>query len=122
MQIVILASDSQRRELDHGTTDNVIWIQHEGDFLEHSSADAFLDLNYTNTSGRNNVLVKLLPKLVVINSVAETLRETNDSFVRINAWNTFLSSSVLEASANNGEVKKTTEEMFARFGKSVEWL
>lgn len=122
MHVVVLASESQRVGLGKNVSGNVIWVEDEKDFLQYSSADAFLHLNYTNTTERNDLLIKLLPKLIVINSVRDTLQETNDGFVRINGWNTFLSSSVLEASANTDDVKKKTEEIFALFDKNVEWL
>jgi 3-hydroxybutyryl-CoA dehydrogenase len=122
MQVVVLANETQKAELMKYDGIDVVWIEDENDFLQYPSADAYLDLEYLNLPKRNAVLKQLLPKPVIINSVIDTLEETNTSFIRINAWETFFSSPVLEASCHNEEDRKKAEEIFLRFHKTLEWL
>ena len=111
MQIVVLAAAEQKAQLTNGVAQEVVWIKEEKEFLHYPSADVFIDLAYINTPERNAVLTRLLPRLVVINAVADTLQETNAAFVRVNGWTTFLSSPVLEAACNNSDSKAKAEEV-----------
>ena len=52
----------------------------------------------------------------------DTADEINSSFVRINGWNTFLSSSLVEAACHDEQAKLKAEEVFALFNKRIEWL
>src|SRR5688572_22850625 len=123
MQIVVLASDVQKEALlGDLTASDIIWASDEIEFLNYPDADAFVDFEYINTAERNAFLTRLLPKLVIIDSVADTLQETHSSFVRINAWATFLSSPLIEAACSNEARKRETEKVFASFSKSIEWL
>jgi 3-hydroxybutyryl-CoA dehydrogenase len=122
MQVVVLANEIQKTELLKGEAEGIVWIKDEQALLQYSSADAFIDLQYSNTEQRNALLIQLLPKLVVINSVADTLREINPSFVRINGWTTFLASPVIEAACLNEKVKTEAEAVFSLFHKKPEWL
>jgi 3-hydroxybutyryl-CoA dehydrogenase len=100
--------------------EEVIWIEQLSQLHQHTEADVFIDLLFE----KNHVdaLKELLPKLVIINSVEETLSETNSSFVRINGWNTFLESSLIEASSLHENNKQKTEEAFSLFNKKIEWV
>lgn len=123
MQLVILTNDTLKKELlsDFGTnSQNIIWVQEVSQFQNHKDADVFMDLLFEKD--HTTTLSKLLPKLVIINSVINTLGETNPSFVRINAWPTFLQSGLIEASAINGTQKPSTEMVFSFFNKKVQWL
>ena len=123
MRIIILGDELQRRELvGSEVLENIIWVQDEQEFLQHKEADAFIDLEFVNDKQRIKLLEQLLPKPVIINSVTETLAEINSSFVRINACNTFLSSSLIEASCTDQKMKTTAEEVFALFNRKLEWL
>lgn len=123
MQIIVLADTIQREELStSGLVADVTWINDEHDFLQYQSADAFVDLEFINDDGRKALLAALLPKPVIINSVIDTLGETNSSFIRINGWNTFLSASTIEAACNDEKLKLKAEEIFASFNKKIEWL
>src|SRR5829696_5784315 len=116
MQVIILADELQRAELLNGNSvENIVWIKDKQDFLQYKEADAFIDLEFVNDEKRKALLGQLLPKLVIINSVTDTLEEVNTSFVRINAWKTFLSSSLLEAVCIDEAVKEKAEEVFAGF-------
>lgn len=122
MQVVVLASGLQKAELATGAANEIVWVEDEKDFLQYPSADAFVDLEYVNTPERNEVLARLLPKLVVVNSVTDTLQESNASFVRINGWSTFLSSPLIEAACNNEDTKAKAETVFSLFQKKLQWL
>lgn len=124
MQIVVLADGLQREELsgDLRPDADVVWVNDEVEFLNYKDADAFVDLEFMNEKPRKALLMQLLPKPVIINSVIDTLEETNASFVRMNGWNTFLSSSLVEAACSNEQLKVRTEAVFAVFNKRIEWL
>ena len=122
MQVVVLAKESQKAELAVQNADGLVWVEDEQDFLQHAGAGAFLDLCYINTPERNAFLSRLLPALVVVNSVTDTLRQTHASFVRINGWDSFLSSPVIEASCLDESRKAGAENVFSQLGKTVEWL
>ena len=123
MQIVVLADELQKQELAHGLShDGIVWINDEEEFMRYPDADAYIDLEFVNDADRIALLKKLLPRLVIINSVTDTLQETNSSFVRINGWTSFLSSPLLEAACVEEKQKAKTEEVFSLFNKRIEWL
>lgn len=123
MQIIVLADAVQRAELSNNNSgSDIVWIEDEQEFLLYKNADAFIDLEFVNDEKRKALLLQLLPKPVIVNSVTDTLIETNPSFIRINAWNTFLSSSLIEAACRAEEMKPKAEEIFAFFNKKIEWL
>jgi 3-hydroxybutyryl-CoA dehydrogenase len=122
MQVVVLASGLQKAELAMDGAVDIVWVEDEKDFLHYPSAEAFVDLEYFNTPERNNLLTGLLPKVVIVNSVTDTLQATNPAFVRINGWPTFLSSPVIEAACNNEETKAKAETVFSLFQKKLQWL
>ena len=125
MQIVVLANDNLKEELlSNGTQPavDVIWIEKPEEFLSYPAAFACMDLVFEKETQRIQILESLLPATVIINSVEHTLQETNPSFIRINAWNSFLKSNFIEASATMMEAKQKAEAVFAPFQKKMEWL
>ena len=123
MQIVVLADGLQKEILiGDNLNESIVWIEDEQEFLQYKNADAFIDLEFVNDEKRKTFLRQLLPQPVFINSVTDTLSETDESFVRINAWSGFLSSGFIEASCNNEEMKHKAEEVFSVFQKKLEWL
>ena len=120
MPLIVLASDSQKAVW--GQKEEIVWITDAVDFLHYPTADAFIDLLYVNTGERNAILRQLFPKPVFINSVTDTLAETNASFIRINGWPTFLASPIMEAACRSEEVKAAGEVIFVVLGKQPEWL
>ena len=123
MQLIILANESLKEELlSNGTKPGaeLVFISNVNEFLVYPKAAAFIDLLFENN--HISVLKQVLPKLVIINSVETTLSETNGSFVRINGWNTFLKSPLVEASSLEEKNKKKTEDVFSLFNKKIEWL
>ncbi len=125
MQVVIVADEKQKEELLSGNITkeaSLIWLNDIKELEQHKSADVYMDLLFENTPQRINLLAQLLPKLVIINSVNDTLAEINSSFVRINGWSTFLSANIIEASCLQESNKSASEQSFTVFGKSIEWL
>jgi 3-hydroxybutyryl-CoA dehydrogenase len=124
MLIIILADALQREELlkNNLSDATVIWVSDKKEFLNYQNADAFIDLEFVNIAERIEFLSQFLPRLIVINSVTDTLQETTPSFIRINAWTTFLSASLLEASYINKDIKEKAEEVFSTLNKKIEWL
>ena len=123
MRIVILTNEILKEELLSNASsfrEEVIWIEHFSQLREHSKVDVFIDLLFEKE--HIDALKEFLPKLVIVNSVEETLSETNSSFVRINGWPTFLQSLVIEASSLNGDNKIKAEKVFSLFNKQIEWL
>lgn len=122
MKIVVLANWQQKEELGSIVSDNVVYVDEAEGFLQHKEADAFIDLQFSIDERRISLLDQLQSKLVIVSSVIETLDEINSSFVRINAWPTFLSSSLIEGTFKNKGAKQQAEEVFSFFNKQIEWL
>ncbi|MGN6164158.1 MAG: 3-hydroxyacyl-CoA dehydrogenase family protein [Flavisolibacter sp.] len=123
MQLIVLANESLKEELlCNGTQPGteLVFIANVNEFLAYPKASAFIDLLFENN--HINILKQVLPKLVIISSVEETLPETDISFVRINGWNTFLKSPLVEASSLDDSNRGKTEEIFSLFNKKIEWV
>ena len=123
MQVVILSNESLKEELMDGLSsspEGIIWIEEFSQLQNHKEADVFIDLLFENS--HLTALQQLLPKLIIVNSVEQTLFEMNSSFVRINGWNTFLESSLVEATSLKQSDKEKTEKVFALFNKKIEWI
>ena len=124
MQVVILCSSAQKSELIASTAEpaaEIIWIDELAQFSEFTPADCFIDLLFENTSERISTLSALLPGLVVVHSVQHTCARLGATFVRINGWNTFLSSAIIEAACLDEEKKAGTEKAFKLLGRRIEW-
>lgn len=123
MQVVVITDESLKEELlacTSNSIDEVCWIENLSEIDNYSSADVFIDLLFQRE--HIAVLQRLLPKLIIVNSVEVTLSETHSSFVRINGWPTFLKSSLMEASSLDEGKKQQTEEVFSLLNKKIEWL
>jgi 3-hydroxybutyryl-CoA dehydrogenase len=122
MDIVVCSDGSLEKELFiTGNSANVTVIKEVKDFSNYPDADGYIDLLFENQPQRLGILTQLLPKPVLINSVVETLVETNTSYIRINAWPGFLASPLVEASAND-TLKAKAEALLNQFGKNIQWL
>lgn len=98
---------------------NTIWLQDISQLWKYKEAAVVIDLLFDETHLQ---WLESMSSLVIINSVELTLAETDSSFVRINAWPTFLKSSVIEASCLNEQDRQKAEEVFSLFNKSLKWL
>ena len=123
MQVVILTDESLRTELlSHSTNfyEDVIWVDTISRLQHHADADVWVDLLFEKE--HLGFLKNFLSKTIIINSVVDTLNETDRSFVRINGWPTFLTSEIIEASALLPEKKQVAETIFSVFNKKIQWL
>jgi len=123
MQIVVITNAQLKEELTANGMEpgaQVVWIENIGDVESLRGADVVIDLLFET----NHLdLLQALPKaLVVINSVENTLAETNNTFVRINGWPGFLGSEIIEAAALNEDQKQKLSAVFSLFHKTIEWL
>ncbi len=125
MQLVVLANDRLMEELLKQGTEREIkltWIKDPNEFLQHHTADGYIDLLFDNSKQRIDLLKKLSSKPVIINSVATTLQEIDAPFIRINAWPSFLKRNFVEAAAEDDELRQKAEIFFYCLNKKMEWL
>jgi 3-hydroxybutyryl-CoA dehydrogenase len=130
MQCIIITNDQLKDELlSKGTKIdlqqlndgwiNILWLQDISQLQEYKEAAIVIDLLFE----KNHLTwLQSISSLVIINNVEYTLAETDTSFVRVNAWPSFLKSHVIEASCLDGQYKQKTEEVFSLFNKKIEWL
>lgn len=99
MRLAVLADETLKSELEEKITSSAIEVTWKTDLEElvaDQDADLYMDLLFTNEPTRIRSLKKLLPAPVIINSVTETLAETEAPFIRINAWPGFLRRGIAE--------------------------
>lgn len=123
MEIVVLTNDSLKNELMIDATSvsaDMVWIDDASQLQSIKKTDVIIDLLYEPS--HQSLLTHFPSSLVIINSVEDTLQESNASFVRINGWNTFLQSSLIEAAFFEQSNKVKAEEVFFLFNKKLEWV
>jgi 3-hydroxybutyryl-CoA dehydrogenase len=98
------------------------YVKNAEEFARHQTADGFIDLLFTYSDQRIELLKKFLPKPVIVNSVEVTLKKMNAPFVRINAWPGFLKRSIVEASYGNDNLKRQAEAFFLSLNKQMRWV
>jgi 3-hydroxybutyryl-CoA dehydrogenase len=124
MKIIVSCNNAQKEELTaNGVLPGaeVIFLQNWAE-INTNQADAFLDLQFDNNPVQLKLLEQIPVQLVIVNSVVSTLAEIRFSFVRINAWPTFLSSSLIEAASMDDEKKTLAENVLRIFNKKIEWV
>ncbi|MFL5774396.1 MAG: 3-hydroxyacyl-CoA dehydrogenase family protein [Flavisolibacter sp.] len=124
MQIIVHSDELLRNELlKQGLQDGHIvqWITNSSHFKEFESADAWIDLLFEPSGERLQNLSALNNGIVIISSVVDTLHELQRPFVRINGWRTFLSSAILEGSADPS-LRERSQSILAAFNKEIKWL
>lgn len=123
MEIVVLTNDSLKKELLSDATSvnaDIVWIEEASQLQSIEKADVFIDLLYEPS--HRPLFAHFPDALVIINSVENTLQESNAAFVRINGWTTFLQSSLIEAVVLEEENKVKAEAVFSLFNKKLEWV
>ena len=123
MRVVVLTDESLKAELlanAGGLHQQVVCVDALEDLQHHADANAWIDLLFEKE--HLSVLQKFLPKTIIINSIVDTLKETDSSFVRINGWPTLLKSDTVEASCLEAEKKQVAETIFSLFNKKIQWL
>lgn len=119
MKLHIIASESQKKELNFNISKDISWSEQ---LIAIDSVDCIIDLLYNNSSERIVALEKTKAPLIIINSVLQPLMHFPENFVRINGWPTFLNRKIVEAAANKEVQKKQTEAIFSILEKTVEWV
>ena len=122
MKIAVISNENQKRELEESlepNNDNIYWVSSPAQIS--LDAEVILDLLFDENPDHLSVLQSLPSQLIMINSVVDTLKETDSSFVRINGWNGFLEKNSIEA-AGNDQNKERASQALAVFNKSIEWI
>ena len=123
MLILVVGTEDQRNELGShqaGSDHDFVFADHlEEDSAK--SANAIIDLSFRPVKDHINLLVSLLPRTIMINSVMHTISEIHPSFVRINGWPGFLGSNLVEAAAAHHQ-KENAGIILEALGRKPEWL
>lgn len=125
MVLAVLADDDLKQELiSNGLAEDVtiIWLKQAEEFENYSDAEGFLDLLFTASRERINLLRKNVRGTVIINSVCATLKEIDAPFIRINGWPGFLKRTLVEASCGDEHTKRQGESIFQRLNRKAEWV
>ena len=97
MNIAIRATEDQKKELNEkgfGKDALVQWIL-PGNKFSNINADAFLDLTFDDAAPATNEFIDDKPVFAhAVNCVCNQINKPN--YIRLNAWNGFLSRSVIE--------------------------
>ena len=116
MTLAVCSNEGLRKELlaqDLNRDSRVEWVDKPEDFKSHGNADAFIDLLFEPSVTRLNLLKKLQPATVIVNSVITPLAQLPEGFIRINGWNTFLKRAVVEASGIQVDAKEKAVGIFS---------
>ena len=100
MQIAIFASEDQKKEiLEKGFSDNVevVWFNMQHENL--NGFDAVLDLLFDEDEIEKSILTKNIP--VFANAVYTRSENLPENYIRLNAWNGFLSRTIIEVAASS---------------------
>jgi 3-hydroxyacyl-CoA dehydrogenase len=121
MKLVVITNEELKKELQASNAPtNVLYTESLEEAIHFHDANAIIDLLFVKDDTRIKKLATCLPKIIIVNCVEYTIDEIHSSFVRINAWPTLLQSSIVEA-AGPLDKKETVQQIFASFGKTVEW-
>ena len=123
MQIILHGTEVAKQELllKAPPITTVHYVPSIQNFSDYPKAEAYIDLSFEND--KNTItLLKKLNALVIINSVSDTLAETDPAFIRINGWPGFLETAVFEASCVQANLKQPAEAVFKELNKIPEWL
>ena len=124
MTVVILANEELKQELlAQGSQSSVTlhWIDHIEQFHHYPDVAAFIDLLFTWEEERLAILKKLPVRPIIITSTNNNLPDLPGHFVSINGWPTFLKRPIVEAYANDEEIKDSTSVVFSFFNKTIIW-
>jgi 3-hydroxybutyryl-CoA dehydrogenase len=122
MQVVVIADENLKDELTNNSsvTGEIIWIEDISQLEKFPKAGVIIDLLFEIEHLRT--VQNLSPHVVIVNCVEKKLSQINSSFIRINGWPGFLQSSIIEATTLDQNNKPFAENVFALFGKKLEWL
>lgn len=120
MKIVVITNEELKQELlAQGLSDSVqVTWQSTPILLEDTTG--YIDLLFDDSIERIEKLQQLQPAAIIVNAVYSNT-ELPSGFIRINGWNSFLKSPLVETGISP-ENKEITEKIFSCFNKTVEWV
>jgi 3-hydroxybutyryl-CoA dehydrogenase len=119
MVLAILADDQLKQELltrKIPDTVELIWADSLR-ALTVIEADVYIDLLFDMDTERTAHLKRLLPKPVLINSVAWSTKSIGGDFIRINGWPTLLQRNITEVAVAENIPADTVKKIF----ESLQW-
>jgi 3-hydroxybutyryl-CoA dehydrogenase len=121
MGIAVISDETLKLELcgEAVVPPEIKWVASVGEVPPGTKTIA--DLLFENSRERIDLLKKTGAENIIINSVSDTLSETDMSFTRINGWPTFLQGATLEC-AGEKDHRRATEEFLKLFGRKAEWV
>ncbi|MFI5132830.1 MAG: 3-hydroxyacyl-CoA dehydrogenase family protein [Chitinophagales bacterium] len=126
MKILVLANDDLKEELlSQGLNEDISvqWLSTvNDDLINYPDADACIDLLFENDQKRIELLKRIHPGLVLVNSVVTTLKDLPENFIRFNGWPVFLKRPITEAACLTETLKTKAEKILSCFNKKPEWV
>ena len=122
MLIAVIANDLLKEEMLAQGLVAGVQVHWLNEIKAIPGADCYIDLLYTPTTERTDLLKKSAPAIIIVNAVTNTLDTLPESFIRINGWPGFLKRSITEAAGNNSEAKINAEKILNCFNKKTEWV
>ena len=122
MLIAVIANDLLKEEMLAQGLVAGVQVHWLNEIKAIPGADCYIDLLYTPTTERTDLLKKLEPAIIIVNTVTNTLNTLPENFIRINGWPGFLKRSITEAAGNNSEAKINAEKILNCFNKKTEWV
>ena len=123
MNIAIRATEDQKKELLEkgvGKTALIQWIE-PGNKLSGIYADALFDLTFNDAKPAANEFIDDMPVFAhAVNCTGHEINKPN--YIRINAWNGFLSRPVVELAGGSDEYKKKAEEILKELERQFVWV
>lgn len=122
MRIAIIASEETIQEfLPQSIPETAIVVCAEiSDLAAAGAVDAVIDLQFDGSASRKQILGA--HRLVLVNSVTDTLTELDLDGVRFNGWPGFLQGAVVEAAAASDQQMQAATAVLNALGKQPIWL
>ena len=122
MLIAVIANDLLKEEMLAQGLVAGVQVHWLNEIKAIPGADCYIDLLYTPTTERTDLLKKSEPAIIIVNTVTNTLNTLPENFIRINGWPGFLKRSITEAAGTNNETKINAEKILNCFNKKIEWV
>ena len=119
MRIAIRANEHQKKELLEKKIDGaeVIWLDEQQQNI--GDVDAYFDLFFDESDFSKNTFIKDV--IVFANAVVTPAAELPPNYIRINAWNGFLSRTLVEVAASNEITKEKAAGILSKVGWNFIW-
>jgi 3-hydroxybutyryl-CoA dehydrogenase len=118
MMIAVLADEVLKQELlskNLPANMQITWTDSVRS-LTMMEADVYIDLLFEWDAERTSRLKQVLPKPILVNSVAWTTKTIGKEFIRINAWPTLLRRSITEVAVGGEAQKAEVSTIFTNLG------